>query len=40
MPDVTEFISRGIGFGWCFAFVWHFLIGCMFAWTQDIEESV
>lgn len=38
MPDITEFLSRGIAFGWCFAFVWHFLMACLCHWMSYLED--
>jgi hypothetical protein len=40
MPDVSSFIAHYIAAGWIFGFIWHFVIGSMFAWTESLEESV
>jgi len=37
MPDITEFISRGIGFGFCFGLVWSFLWSCFFHFLDYLE---
>lgn len=40
MPSVPSFIAHYMVAGWAFAFLFHFVIGAMFAWTESLEESV
>lgn len=38
MPNIGDFITSGVVFGWCFCFIWHLVIGAIFGVFEKLEE--